>query len=104
MNTKQEHFEIDTVESFIDNLEMVGHFLHASIPYKWKWAIIALHQALYGALIITLLGTDPRQTVIDRQKDPGKATILYIHGVPIDMIASSFGKDENTIKGRWDNK
>jgi hypothetical protein len=98
MNTEEEHFEIDEVENLIDNLEMVAHFLEASIPYKWKWAVIALYQALYGALITTLRGTDARQTVVDRQKDSGKAVMLHVNRVPIDIIASSFGKDEKTIR------
>jgi len=97
MNT-DEHFEIDEVENLIDNLEMMAHFLEASIPYKWKWAAIALHQALYGALINTLRGTDARQTVVDRQKDTGKAIMLHVNRVPIEIIASSFGKDEETIR------
>ncbi len=98
MNAEEEHFKIDEVENLIDNLEMVAHFLEAPIPYKWKWAVIALHQALYGALITTLRGTDARQTVVDRQKDSGKAIILHVNRVPIDIIASSFGKDEETIR------
>ena len=98
MNSEDEHFEIDEVENLIDNLEMVAHFIQASFPYKWKWVVIALYQALYGALIITLRGTDARQTVIDRQKDSGKAVMLHVNRIPIDKIASSFGKDEETIR------
>lgn len=97
MNAQKDYFEIDEIENLIDNLEMVVHFLDVSIPYKWKWVIIALHQALYGALISTLQGTDPRQTVVDRQKDSGKAVMLYVNKITIDLIASSFGKDEETI-------
>jgi hypothetical protein len=98
MNEKEDHFDIDEVENLIDNLEMVSHFLEAPIPYKWKWTVIALYQALYGALITTLQGTDARQTVVDRQKDSGKAIMLHVNRVPIDIIASSFGKDEETIR------
>lgn len=94
----EEHFEIDEVENLIDNLEMVTHFLETQLPYKWKWAITALHQALYGALIIALQGTDARQTVVDRQKDSGKAIMLHVNRVPTDIIAASFGKDEETIR------
>lgn len=98
MSTQEDYFEINAIENLIDNLEMVAHFLGASIPYKWKWATIALHQALYGALISTLQGTAPRLTVVDRQKDSGKAVMLHVNGIPIDLIASSFGKDEETIR------
>jgi hypothetical protein len=98
MNIQEDRFEIDEVENLIDNLEMVAHFLEAPITYKWKWAAIALHQALYGALISTLQGSDARQTVVDRQKDTGKAVMLHVNRIPIDVIASSFGKDEDTIR------
>jgi hypothetical protein len=63
-----------------------------------EWIIIALHQALYGALITTLQGTDSRQTVIDRQKEPGKVSMLHVNSVPIDIIASSFRKDQETMR------
>jgi hypothetical protein len=98
MSTQEDYFEIDEVENLIDNLEMVAHFLEAPIPYNWKWAAIALHQALYGALISTLQGSDPRQTVVDRHKDSGKAVMLHVNRIPIGVIASSFGKDEDTIR------
>lgn len=97
MTSKEEFFEIDETENLIDNLEMVAHFLDTSITYKWKWVIIALHQALYSSLIISLQGTDARQTVIDREKDTGKAVMLHVNRIPIDVIASSFGKDEAKI-------
>ena len=90
--------KLTKLRNLIDNLEMVAHFLKAPIPYKWKWAVIALHQALYGALIASLQGTDARQTVVDRQKDSGKAIMLHVNRVPIDIIASSFGKDEEKIR------
>ena len=76
----------------IDNVEMVAHFLESPISYKWKWATIALHQALYSALICTLQGSDARQTVVDRQKDSGKAVMLHVNRVPLDVIASSSAK------------
>jgi hypothetical protein len=98
MSVQDDYFEIDEIENLIDNLEMVAHFLAISIPYKWKWVTIALHQALYGALISTLQGSDPRQTVVDRQKDSGKAIMLHVNRIPIEVIAASFGKDEKTIR------
>jgi hypothetical protein len=98
MSTQEDYFEIDEIDNLIDNLEMIAHFLEVSIPYKWKWATIALHQALYGALISTLQGSDPRQTVVDRQKDSGKAVMLHVNRIPIAVIAASFGKGEETIR------
>ena len=98
MITPEEHFELNEIDNLIDNVEMVAHFLETSIPYKWKWVAIALHQALYGALISALQGSDSRQTVVDRQKDSGKAVMLHVNKVPINVIASSFGESEKTIR------
>jgi hypothetical protein len=98
MSKQEDYFEIDEIENLIDNIEMVVHFLESSVPYKWKWVTIVLYQALYGALISTLQGSDPRQTVVDRRMDSGKAVMLHVNRIPIDVIASSFGKDEETIR------
>ncbi len=98
MIKQEDFFEIDEIENIIDNLEMVAYFLDPPITYKWKWVTIALHQALYGALISALQGTDPRQTVIDRRKDAGKAVMLHVNKIPIDLIAASFGEDEEKIR------
>jgi hypothetical protein len=97
MTAQKGCFEINEIDNLIDNLEMVAHFLEISTPYKWKWVMIGLHQALYGALISALQGSDSRQTVVDRQKDAGRAVMLRVHKVPIAVIASAFGKTEETI-------
>ena len=45
----REWLYLDELENAIDNLEMVPHFLEEiNSTMKWKWTIIALHQALYG--------------------------------------------------------
>ena len=98
MTTPEEHFELDGIDNLIDNIEMVALFLETPLPYKWKWVTIALHQALYGILISALQGTDPRQTVFDKQKDSGKAVALHANKVPIDIITSYFGKTEDAIR------
>src|SRR6266498_1069051 len=98
MSKQEDHFDIDEINNLIDNVEMVAHFLEVPITYKWKWVIIALHQALYGSLISALQGTDARQTVVDRQKESGKAVMLHVNRVPIDVIAASFGKSEDAIR------
>lgn len=97
MSLPDDYFEIDETENLIDNLELTAHFLEADIPYQWKWATIALYQALYGALISVLQGTDPRQTVVDRQKDSGKAVMLHVNRIPIETITSSFGVSKEKI-------
>jgi hypothetical protein len=98
MSAQQDHFEIDETENLIDNLEMVANFHDAAITYRWKWVTIALHQALYGALIATLRGTDPRQTVVDRKRKSGKAVMLHVDGVAIDEIATKLGESEERIR------
>jgi len=46
----------------------------------------------YTCIDFSLAGTDSRQTVVDRQKDSGKAFMLHVHKIPIDVIASSLAK------------
>jgi hypothetical protein len=50
---------LDELSNAIDNLEMCRRFL-ASIrsEVRWKWAILAWHQALYGFAICAVRGTD----------------------------------------------
>lgn len=98
MNELEEHFEITEIDNLIDNLEMVVHFLDSSIAYKWKWGAIALHQALYGALISVLQGSDYRQSVVDRTKESGRIIMLHVNRVPIDIIASSYDKSEEKVR------
>jgi hypothetical protein len=97
MNIQNEFFEINEFDNLIDNLEMAVHFIEVPLPYKWKWVIIAMHQALYGALITTLQSTDHRQTVIDRTGNKGQAITLHIDGVPIPAIAAQLKKSEDQI-------
>ena len=50
---------LDERSNSLDNLEMCAHFLEAlPDPIRWKWAIIALHQALYGFAVAAVQGTD----------------------------------------------
>lgn len=91
--------ELDERENAIDNLEMAAYFLeNIHTNMKWKWEIIAIHQALYGFLICALQGTDARQTVYDRKKDSGKAILLHVYRVPHDVIAVTFGVSVDKVK------
>jgi hypothetical protein len=50
---------LDELENALDNLEMVSFFLkNIDDERKWKWAIIAMHQALYGFAICATTPTD----------------------------------------------
>ena len=57
MKEPKDLLSLNEVENSVDNLEMVVYFLE-NIPSKkkWKWAIIALHQALYGFAICASQG------------------------------------------------
>lgn len=59
-------FRMDEVENAIDYLEMVAHFLTSiTDEIKWKWAVIAIHQALYGFAVCATKGTDSRFSLRD---------------------------------------
>jgi len=58
-HANQTWLRLDQLENAIDSLEMVRHFLislHGHI--RWKWATIALHQALYGFAVCATKPTD----------------------------------------------
>ncbi len=61
---KEQWLRLDELENAIDNLEMAGYFLQ-NVPSakKWKWAIIAIHQALYGFAICSIQGTDAQSVI-----------------------------------------
>lgn len=52
---------IDEKENAIDSLVMTTKFLESvdSDNYRWKWVVIALHNALYGFMICSLTKTNP---------------------------------------------
>ena len=62
---------LDELTNAIDNLEMCAHFIgELPHPIRWKWAILALHQAIYGFAITAVKGTDD-SSVLEPAK-PGK--------------------------------
>ena len=69
---KERWLRLDELENAIDNLEMTAWFLER-IPSekKWKWTIIAVHQALYGFAICGVRGTDSRWVVKKSKKKDG---------------------------------
>lgn len=67
---------LDEVGNAIDNLEMVAHFLgQLDSERKWKWIIIAGHQALYGFAICCIQGTDPQRVIDPKSKPPNERLI-----------------------------
>jgi hypothetical protein len=67
---KEKWLRLNELENAIDNLEMAAWFLD-QIPSekKWKWTIIAVHQALYGFAVCAVRGTDRRWRVKKRGKN-----------------------------------
>jgi hypothetical protein len=59
MTSPENWLRLDERSNALDNLRMCEHFLRA-LPdsIRWKWAIVALHQALYGFAIAAVQGTD----------------------------------------------
>jgi hypothetical protein len=62
---------LNGLENAIDNLEMTARFLESiESEKKWKWATIAIHQALYGFAICAVSGTDSRWLLKKRGNKP----------------------------------
>src|SRR5438132_11794244 len=61
---------LDELTNALDNLEMCSHFLGTlPHPVRWKWGILALHQAIYGFAICAVKGTDD-MSVLEHKKPP----------------------------------
>ncbi len=75
---KEKWLRLNELENAIDSLEMADHFLEC-IPseMKWKWVIIAIHQALYGFAICSIRGTDARW-LIDKHSKKGEVKLISI--------------------------
>jgi len=97
--------EFDEVENAIDNLEMIAHCLQfQNLDKRWKWVIIAAHQALYGFAIAAIRGTDASHLIdkhnrllgineaLERTKD--KAALPWSHSIPLDITPD----EEQAIK------
>lgn len=60
----------DTVDNAIDCVEMAAHVLDTvDSGMKWKWVIIAVHQALYGFAIDCVWGTES-SSILRKPEDP----------------------------------
>ena len=59
MSTPENWLQLDERSNALDNLKMCEHVLsHLPDPIRWKWAIIAMHQALYGFALAAIQGTN----------------------------------------------
>ena len=70
MTESLEWLRLDERTNAIDNLEMCSYFLrNLPEPRRWKWAIIAIHQALYGFAVAAVQGTNS-SSVLKTPSDP----------------------------------
>ncbi len=54
------YLRTDEAEEALSALEALGEFLPAAHrdPYRWKWALLALHNALQGFMVLALRGSN----------------------------------------------
>lgn len=64
------YFRIDERQNTLDSLQKTRVFLSRvdEDEFYWKWAMIALHNAVYGSMVLALLGGNP-----ERVKYSGKS-------------------------------
>ena len=69
---------LDELENAIDNLEMCGRFLVSiDSDRRWKWGILALHQALYGFAVCAVRGTNSLSVL--RDPEDHESHLISIH-------------------------
>jgi hypothetical protein len=56
---RNDYFSTDERKEAVDAIEMTARFLEEveSNPHRWKWAIIALHNAVQAFMVLALQGT-----------------------------------------------
>jgi hypothetical protein len=76
--TPENWLRLDEIENAIDNLAMCHRFLaEIQAPIRWKWAIMALHQALYSFAICAVRGTDSLSVLT--RPDDHNSYLISIH-------------------------
>jgi hypothetical protein len=69
---------LDELGNALDSLEMCRHFLDdLPDPYRWKWATIALHNAIYGFAVCAVRGTDSR-SVLEPPNKRGERRLIHV--------------------------
>ena len=75
-----ESLRLDELANALESLETCGYFIETlPEPFRWKWAIIALHQAIYGFAICAVRGTDSRSVLQPHKKD-GSQDLIPVWG------------------------
>jgi hypothetical protein len=71
-------FRLDEVDNAIDNLAMAGRLLLLiESERRWKWALMALHHALYGFAVCAVRGTDSLSVL--RDPEDHESHLISIH-------------------------
>lgn len=84
---------LNLLDNSVDNLEMTKYFLESLPgPIRWKWAIIALHQTLYGFAVCATKQTDSSWSL----KKPGNPSSQLIS----IWVALKRAQDPEWIKSR----
>ena len=89
---------LSELDNAINNLEMVSYFLeNIAAETKWKWAVIALHQALYGFSITASSGFLQKRVTKPSKKYPEGKLISIWEAIDLakesaDNMASEFYK------------
>lgn len=65
-----EFIEVDEHEDVVNTLEFLARIVSTleSHPQDWKWIIIATHNALQGALVCTISGTNGTGALIKKER------------------------------------
>lgn len=90
LKSDENYLRFDEKSNTYDSLEKLNLFLGKvkNEPNFWKWSIIALHNSLYGAMILSLQGSHPDRV----SKFPiGKKTIYSTNsdGKPIPLVVEN---------------
>lgn len=86
-NTRSKHLIINEVENAIDYLEAAATFIQREDTMKWKWVVIAIHNALYSFCISCLTGTN-YENVLTSERNPDKGVKIWYGGEAGGYISS----------------
>jgi hypothetical protein len=65
----EQWLRLDELTNALDYLETCCRVLETfPDPIRWKWAILALHQAIYGFAICAVRGTDSRSVLVSGRR------------------------------------
>lgn len=72
------YFRIDERQNTLDSLQKTRVFLSKieKDEFYWKWAMIALHNAVYGSMILSLLGSNPERVKAKNSKKDGEEKVI----------------------------